>query len=148
MLPAIAAAVVMVYNIPGLGSTPIMFTRDVLPLIYMGEISMWNDSRIANANPDLVLPGQEIVIVGRSDGSGTTSVFTQALCLFSSAFNQSVGNVQLVNWGNSSAIAATAKGFIPNSRYKVRLSSSQGLVACARCSLTTVWATYITVGQG
>ena len=123
MLPAIAAAVVMVYNVPGIGSTPIMFTRELLPLIYMGVVSMWNDPLMVAANPSLTLPNESITIVGRSDGSGTTSVFTQALSFFSSAFNQSLGNVKLVNWGtaNISGMAVNAKGFIPTERYKVHL---------------------------
>ncbi len=121
MLPAIAAAVVMVYNIPDIGQVPIMFTRDVLPLIYMGTVTKWNDPLIASVNPSLTLPNASIVIVGRFDGSGTTSVFTQALSLFSPTFNQSVGVQQLVNWGpvNISGMAAAAKGFIPSARYLV-----------------------------
>lgn len=111
----------MVYNIPDIGQVPIMFTRDVLPLIYMGTVTKWNDPLIASVNPSLALPNASIVIVGRFDGCGTTSVFTQALSLFSPTFNQSVGVQQLVNWGpvNISGMAAAAKGFIPSARYLV-----------------------------
>ena len=67
-------AVVPVYNVPG--AKELRFSWDVLADIYLGKISNWNDARIAKDNPDAKLPDQKIIVVHRSDGSGTSFIWT------------------------------------------------------------------------
>src|SRR3954471_9251857 len=77
-IPTVLGAVVPAYNIPGVKSE-LKFTPDVLAGIYLGKITSWNDPAIVKANPDAKLPNQSIVVVHRSDGSGTTYVWTDYL---------------------------------------------------------------------
>jgi len=74
-IPTVLGAVVPAYNIPGV-SGEIKFTPEVLANIFLGKISNWNDPAIAKANPGMKLPDQSIIVVHRSDGSGTTYIFT------------------------------------------------------------------------
>ena len=76
-IPVVLGAVVPVYNVPGV--TDIRFSGDVLADIFMGKISSWNDPRIAKDNPGVHLPDQKIIVVHRSDGSGTSFVWTDYL---------------------------------------------------------------------
>src|SRR5262245_53829583 len=69
-IPTVLGAVVATYSLPG--DPRLRFTPDVLADIFLGKITKWNDKRIADLNPGLSLPGQAIVVVHRSDGSGTT----------------------------------------------------------------------------
>ena len=75
--PTVLGAVVPVYNVPG--ASELRFSPDVLADIYLGKISTWNDARIAKDNPGVKLPDQKIIVVHRSDGSGTTFIFTDYL---------------------------------------------------------------------
>ena len=76
-LPTVLGAVVPVYNVPGV--TDLRFSPDVLADIYLGKVSNWNDARIAKDNPEAKLPDQKIIVVHRSDGSGTSFIFTDYL---------------------------------------------------------------------
>jgi len=76
-LPTVLGAVVPVYNVPGVAD--IKFSGDVLADIYLGVITTWKDPRIAKDNPGVSLPDQKIIVVHRSDGSGTTFIFTDYL---------------------------------------------------------------------
>jgi phosphate transport system substrate-binding protein len=76
-LPTVLGAVVPVYNVPGV--TDIRFSGDVLADIYLGKITNWNDPRIAKDNSGVHLPDQKIIVVHRSDGSGTSFIFTDYL---------------------------------------------------------------------
>ena len=76
-LPTVLGAVVPVYNVPG--ATDLRFSGDVLADIYLGKISNWNDPRIAKDNPNAKLPDQKIIVVHRSDGSGTSFIWTDFL---------------------------------------------------------------------
>jgi len=76
-LPTVLGAVVPVYNVPGVSD--LRFSGDVLADIYLGKISNWNDPRIAKDNPGVKLPDQKIIVVHRSDGSGTSFIFTDYL---------------------------------------------------------------------
>jgi phosphate transport system substrate-binding protein len=96
-IPATAGAVVVAYNLPGLG-TPLQFTGDIVADIYQGKIAKWNDSRIAGANPGVKLPDLAITPAWRSDGSGTTFVFTSYLITQSEEFKGSVGAGKQVQW--------------------------------------------------
>jgi phosphate transport system substrate-binding protein len=96
-LPTVLGSVVPAYNVPGL-SGEIKFTPDALAGIYLGEITKWNDKAIAAANPDLKLPDKSIVVVHRSDGSGTTFVFTDYLSKVSGEWKSRVGSNTSVSW--------------------------------------------------
>jgi phosphate transport system substrate-binding protein len=96
-IPTVLGAVVPMYNINGV-STDLKFTGDVLADIYLGNIKNWNDPRLAKANPGVKFPDQDIVVVHRSDGSGTSYIFTDYLSKVSSAWKDKVGKGTSVNW--------------------------------------------------
>ena len=96
-LPTVLGSVVPAYNIPGFKGE-LKFTPDVIAGIYLGKITSWNDPAIAKANPGAKLPGQGIIVVHRSDGSGTTYVWTDYLSKVSPEWNSSVGKGTSVKW--------------------------------------------------
>jgi phosphate transport system substrate-binding protein len=96
-LPTVLGSVVPAYNIPGFKGE-LKFTPDVIAGIYLGKITSWNDPAIAKANPDAKLPGQGIIVVHRSDGSGTTYVWSDYLSKVSPEWNTSVGKGTSVKW--------------------------------------------------
>lgn len=95
--PSVLGAVVPVYNIPGVTAT-LKFTPEVLAGIYLGTITKWNDASITAANPGITLPARDIVVIRRSDGSGTTFVWTDYLSKVSPQWKQRVGANTSVNW--------------------------------------------------
>jgi phosphate transport system substrate-binding protein len=99
MYPMVAGAVVPVYNIEGITSTMVL-DRDTLANIYLAKITKWNDPAIVKLNPDLAskLPDKAITVVHRSDGSGTTELFTRALSSFSPEWKNSVSFGTSVEW--------------------------------------------------
>ena len=96
-LPMVAGAVVPAYNIPGF-SGDLNLSGPVLADIYLGAITNWSDPRIASINPGTTLPNLRIVPVSRTDGSGTTFVFTNYLATQSDAFKETVGMGKAVKW--------------------------------------------------
>lgn len=96
-LPTVLGSVVPAYNIPGF-SGELKFTPDVLAGIYLGKITSWNDPAIAKVNPGVSLPNQAIVVVHRSDGSGTTYIWTDYLSKVSPDWNSQVGKGTSVKW--------------------------------------------------
>jgi phosphate transport system substrate-binding protein len=96
-IPSVLGAVVPIYNVPGV-SGEIKFTPDVLAKIFLGQITNWNDKAIAADNPDLKFPNQEIVVVHRSDGSGTTFIWTDYLSKVSPDWKNQVGSGTSVKW--------------------------------------------------
>jgi phosphate transport system substrate-binding protein len=96
-IPTVLGAVVPTYNITGV-SAELKFTPDVLADIYLGNIKKWNDPRLAKANPGVKFPDEDIVVVHRSDSSGTTYIFTDYLSKVSSAWKDKVGKGVSVNW--------------------------------------------------
>jgi len=96
-LPTVLGAVVPAYNIPGV-SGEIRFTPQALAGIFMGAVRNWRDRAISAANPGLHLPDQPIVVMHRSDGSGTTFVFTDYLSKVSPEWKTKVGAGTSVNW--------------------------------------------------
>ena len=78
-VPTVIGAVVLTYNLPSLGATQLQLDGASIADIYLGRITKWNDKRIAAANPGVSLPNTDIIVVHRSDGSGTTYVFTDYL---------------------------------------------------------------------
>jgi phosphate transport system substrate-binding protein len=93
-----SGAVAVVYNLAGITSGQIKLTGDVLAKIYMKTITNWNDPQIKTLNPTLTLPNTPIAVVHRSDGSGTTYIFTSYLSKISTDWNTRVGNATSVNW--------------------------------------------------
>src|ERR1700751_5024809 len=77
-VPTVMGAVVPAYNVPGV-SGEIKFTPEALAGIFLGKIQKWNDAAITSANPGVKLPDQSIIVIYRSDGSGTTFIFTDYL---------------------------------------------------------------------
>ena len=95
--PTVLGAVVPTYNVPGV-STPLNFTPDALAGIFLGRISKWNDPAIASLNPGVQLPSTAISVVHRSDGSGTTFIWTNYLSKVSEEWKAKVGEGTAVNW--------------------------------------------------
>ncbi|HKU25155.1 MAG TPA: phosphate ABC transporter substrate-binding protein PstS [Candidatus Sulfotelmatobacter sp.] len=96
-LPTVMGSVVPAYNIPGI-SGEIKFTPEALAGIFLGHIKKWNDKALAEANPGVNLPDQDIVVVHRSDGSGTTFVWTDYLSKVSPEWKSGVGSSTSVKW--------------------------------------------------
>ncbi|MGZ4894992.1 MAG: phosphate ABC transporter substrate-binding protein PstS [Candidatus Angelobacter sp.] len=96
-IPTVLGADVPMYNIPGV-TGELKFTPDVLADLFLGKIKKWNDPRLAKANPGVKFPDTDIVIVHRSDGSGTTYIFTDFLSKVSSEWKDKVGKGTSVNW--------------------------------------------------
>ena len=95
-IPTVAGANVVAYNLPD--SPKLRLDADTIAGIFLGTITKWNDPKIAASNPGVTLPGQEIVVVHRSDGSGTTYIWTDYLSKVSPEWKQKVGTNTSVNW--------------------------------------------------
>src|SRR5277367_3764041 len=95
--PTVLGAVVPTYNIPGVNAE-LNFTPDALAGIFLGKITKWNDPAIAGANSGVKLPANDIVVVHRSDGSGTTYIWTDYLSKVSDDWKNKVGKGASVNW--------------------------------------------------
>ncbi len=96
-IPTVLGSVVPTYNIPGV-TQQLKFTGDLLAGIFLGQITSWDDSRIAAVNPGVTLPNQDIVVVHRSDGSGTTYIWTDYLAKISQEWARRVGHATAVSW--------------------------------------------------
>lgn len=97
LLPMTAGSVAVVYNLPGIGSG-LKLSRQVVSEIFLGKITRWRDPKIAALNPNLTLPDLPITVIHRSDGSGTTAVFTAHLSAISREWQESVGTSLSVDW--------------------------------------------------
>jgi phosphate transport system substrate-binding protein len=97
-VPTVIGAVVLTYNLPSLGSTRLKLDGTALVDMFMGRITKWNDKRIAALNPGVNLPAIDLIVVHRSDGSGTTYVFTDYLTKYSREWKDKVGYATSVNW--------------------------------------------------
>jgi phosphate transport system substrate-binding protein len=95
--PTVLGAVVPTYNIPGV-TGDLNFTPEALAGIFLGKITKWNDPAIAGANKGVNLPGNDIVVVHRSDGSGTSYIWTDYLSKVSEEWKNKVGKGSSVNW--------------------------------------------------
>jgi phosphate transport system substrate-binding protein len=101
-LPSVVGAVVPAYNIHGL-ARDLRFTPDVLAGIFLGRITKWNDPRIKETNRGISLPAANIVVVHRSDGSGTTYVWSEYLSKTSPAWREAVGTGSTLHWPSGQA---------------------------------------------
>jgi phosphate transport system substrate-binding protein len=113
-VPTTLGAVVITYNLPGV-TQPLQMTGDVIADIFLGRITKWNDPRITAMNAGVTLPARDILVVHRSDGSGTTYVFTDYLAAVSPTWASGPGRGKAINWptglgGNQNAgVAAQVK---------------------------------------
>jgi len=96
-IPTAIGAVVIVYNLDGVDSG-LKLTPDVLAGIFLGKITRWNDPQIAELNKTVTLPNADIVVAHRSDGSGTTDIFTNYLTTVNREWRAKVGRGKSVNW--------------------------------------------------
>jgi phosphate transport system substrate-binding protein len=95
--PTVLGAAVLSYNVPG-AQSDMNFTPEALAGIFLGKVNKWNDPAITSANPGVKLPGDDIVLVHRSDGSGTTYIWTDYLSKVSPEWQTKVGKGTSVNW--------------------------------------------------
>jgi phosphate transport system substrate-binding protein len=96
--PMVMGGVVPVVNIEGIRRGKLKLTPEILADLYMGKITKWNDRRIAAVNPNLELPPDDVTIVHRADGSGTTWIFTNYLTKVSPEFKEKIGMGKTVSW--------------------------------------------------
>jgi len=97
-VPTVLGAVVLTYNLPGIGNTRLKFDGPTIAGIFQGKITKWNDGALAALNPGVKLPDSDIIVVHRSDGSGTSYIFTDFLSKVSPDWKQNVGKATSVNW--------------------------------------------------
>jgi phosphate transport system substrate-binding protein len=97
-IPTVIGAVVLTYNLPSVGNTKLRLDAPSVADIYLGKLTKWNDPRIAALNPGVKLPDEDIIVVHRSDGSGTTYVFVDYLSKVSPEWQKKVGRATSVNW--------------------------------------------------
>src|SRR6201987_626550 len=96
--PTVMGGIVPVVNIQGIKSGALVIDRPTLAKIYLGEIKKWDDPAIKKLNPNAKLPSQAIAVVHRSDGSGTTFIFTNSLIKVSADWKDKIGNNTSVEW--------------------------------------------------
>ncbi|RLF77014.1 phosphate ABC transporter substrate-binding protein PstS [Thermococci archaeon] len=94
--PEVVGAVVVVFNVPGVNE--LKLTKDVLAKIFLGEIEYWDDKAIKGVNPSAKLPHKKIIVIHRSDSSGTTAIFTTYLTQISKEWSEKVGAGKVVDW--------------------------------------------------
>jgi phosphate transport system substrate-binding protein len=125
--PAVIGGEVLVYNLPGIKSGEMRLTGPVLADIFLGKIVKWNDKALADLNPKLALPDQAIAVVRRSDGSGTTFIFTNYLSKVSPEWKSKVGEGTAVQW----PVGLGGKGNEGVSAFVQRIAGSIGYVEFA-----------------
>jgi len=125
--PAIMGGVVPVYNLKGVNAGQIRLTGPLLADIYLGKVKMWNDPAIGKLNPGVKLPDQAITVVARSDGSGTTFLFTNYLSKVSADWKSAVGEGTSVKW----AVGVGGKGNEGVANYVARIDGAIGYVEYA-----------------
>jgi phosphate transport system substrate-binding protein len=96
-IPTVLGAVVITYNVPAL-SAPLNLTPQVIADIFAGKITKWNDARLVSLNPGVSLPSSDILVVHRSDGSGTTYIFTDYLSTAVPSWKATIGKGKEVSW--------------------------------------------------
>jgi phosphate transport system substrate-binding protein len=125
--PAIMGGVVPVYNLKGISAGQIRLTGPLLADIYLGKVKTWNDPAIAKLNPGVNLPGQAISAVNRSDGSGTTFLFTNYLSKVSAEWKSNIGEGTAVKW--STGVGGKGNEGVAN--YVSRIDGAIGYVEYA-----------------
>lgn len=120
-IPESIGGVVLVYNVPEVPNKGLKLTADAVAGIFLGEITKWNDPAIAEVNPDLNLPDKDIVSAHRSDGSGTTFIFTDYLSVVSPTWYEKIGKSKSVPWPSGLAAAGNegVAGIVKSTEYSV-----------------------------
>ncbi|MCV0391739.1 MAG: phosphate ABC transporter substrate-binding protein PstS [Nitrosopumilus sp.] len=120
-IPEAIGGVVLVYNIPEVPNKGLKLTAEVVSKIFLGEITRWNDLAITAANPGLNLPDKEIVSAHRSDGSGTTFIFTEYLTTVSPTWDEKIGKGKSVPWPSGLAAAGNegVAGIVKSTPYSI-----------------------------
>jgi phosphate transport system substrate-binding protein len=119
-IPLVMGGIVPAYNLEGL-KKPVKFTGEVLAEIYMGRIKTWNDPKLKAINDGVDLPDKKIAVCWRSDGSGSTNIFTDYLCKVSPDFKEKVGMGTKVKFpvGNGEEKTAGVAGFVSKTPYSI-----------------------------
>lgn len=125
--PAIIGGVVPIINVKGIDSAQLKLTGEVMARIFLGKISSWNDPEITELNPALELPDAKITVVHRSDGSGTTAIFTRYLAAVSKDWEKTTGAGKSVKW----PVGIGGKGNEGVTNYVKRVKNSIGYVEFA-----------------
>lgn len=125
--PAVIGGVVLIVNLPGINDGQLKLDGATVCRIFLGDIVKWNDQRLASLNPGLALPNKQITVVRRSDGSGTTAVFTDYLSKVCPAWKEKVGSGTSVSW----PVGIGGKGNEGVSNYVQKSSYSIGYVEFA-----------------
>jgi phosphate transport system substrate-binding protein len=125
--PAIIGGDVPVYNLKGIGPGELKFTGPLLADIYLGKVTKWNDAAIAKLNPNAKLPADSITVVHRSDGSGTTFIWTNYLSKVSPEFKATVGEGTSVKW----PVGVGGKGNEGVASYVQKINGALGYVEYA-----------------
>lgn len=125
--PTVIGGVVVAVNVKGIESNQLVLDGQTLGDIYLGKIKNWNDAAIAQLNPNVTLPNQDINVVRRADGSGTTFVFTSYLSKVNAEWNQQVGKSTTVKW----PVGVGGKGNDGVAAFVQRLPGSIGYVEYA-----------------
>ena len=120
-IPESIGGVVLVYNIPEVPNKGLKLTAEAISKIFLGEITKWNDPVIADENPDLNLPDKNIVSAHRSDGSGTTFIFTDYLSTVSPTWDKQIGKGKSVPWPTGLAAAGNegVAGIVKSTKYSI-----------------------------
>jgi phosphate transport system substrate-binding protein len=124
LLPMTAGSIVLAYNVPGLESG-LNLSRDAYVNILLGNITNWNDPKIAEANPGVTLPDTPITVVHRSDGSGTTGVFTKHLSAINEDWENTIGDGKSVEWPTGKGTFVGGKG---NEGVTAQIQQTQGAI--------------------
>lgn len=119
-IPSVAGSVAVVYNIPGVESG-LRLSRQLLPDIFLGNVTQWNAPAIAALNPDITLPDLPITVIHRSDGSGTTAAFTAHLSAISPEWQSNVGTGLNVAW-------PTGTGIKDNAGISAQVQQGEGVI--------------------
>jgi phosphate transport system substrate-binding protein len=137
--PMVTGGVVPVINVKGIEKGKLHLTRQILADIFLGKIVRWNDPAIKKVNPGVKLPRLDITVVHRSDGSGTTWIFTNYLCKISNKWKEKAGSGKAVNWPTG----VGGKGNEGVSAYVQRINGSIGYVEFAYALTNDL--TYVTL---
>ncbi|MCS6812969.1 MAG: phosphate ABC transporter substrate-binding protein PstS [Cyanobacteria bacterium] len=120
LIPTTAGSVAVVYNLSGV-KTGLKLSREVLPEIFLGKITRWNDPKLVELNPGVTLPDKPITVVHRSDGSGTTATFTAHLSAISPEWKEKVGTGLNVRW-------VTGVGIKDNAGIAAQIQQADGVI--------------------
>lgn len=119
--PTTLGAVVITYNVPGLETTKLKMDGDVISGIFLGDIKKWNDPKIAAQNPGVNLPNNDIIVIHRSDGSGTNDNFTSYLSDVNAKWKSTIGSGTTVKWNGGIGANGNAgvAGELKNNPYSI-----------------------------